>query len=219
MSPTNGAPPNRTTAGIIVVGVMLPLPEGEFDAYLFDCDGTIADSMPIHYQAWQRALEEWGAEFPEELFYAWGGRTPTSVIVDLNARQGLAMPVGLVDERREQIFQELLPTVAAVPEVLEQIEDAYGKVPFAVVSGSSRESVTASLTTLGLLEKFEVMVCAGDYLNGKPDPECFLIAAKLLNVAPERCLVFEDTDFGMQSAAAAGMSAVRVPPPWQRHPH
>ncbi|WP_308206697.1 HAD family hydrolase [Paractinoplanes hotanensis] len=197
---------------------MLPLPEGEFDAYLFDCDGTIADSMPIHYQAWQQALEEWGAEFPEELFYAWGGRTPTSVIADLNARQGLAMPVGVVDERREQIFQELLPTVAAVPGVLEHIEDAYGKVPFAVVSGSSRESVTASLTTLGLLEKFEVMVCAGDYLNGKPDPECFLIAAKLLDVAPKRCLVFEDTDFGMQSAAAAGMSAVRVPPPWQRHP-
>ena len=94
---------------------MLPLPAGEFDAYLFDCDGTIADSMPIHYQAWQLALKEWGAEFPEQLFYAWGGRTPTSVIEDLNAQQGLAMPVDVVDKRREQIFQELLPTVAAVP--------------------------------------------------------------------------------------------------------
>ncbi|MGK5678074.1 HAD family hydrolase [Actinoplanes sp. URMC 104] len=197
---------------------MLPLPEGEFDAYLFDCDGTIADSMPIHYRAWQLALQEWGADFGEELFYAWGGRTPASVIADLNAQQGLAMPVGVVDARREQIFRELLPTVGAVPEVLEHIDDAYGKVPFAVVSGSSRESVTASLTALGLLDRFEVMVCAGDYLNGKPDPECFLTAAKLLNVAPRRCLVFEDTDFGMQSAAAAGMAAVRVPPPWQRHP-
>ncbi|MBL7254295.1 HAD family phosphatase [Actinoplanes sp. LDG1-01] len=198
--------------------MMLPLPEGEFDAYLFDCDGTIADSMPIHYLAWQRALSEYGAKFGEELFYAWGGRTPASVIVDLNEQQGLAMPVDLVNERREQFFQELLPDVQAVPEVLEHILSAYGKLPFAVVSGSSRESVTASLNALGLLDRFDVMVCAGDYLNGKPDPECFLAAAALLGVAPERCVVFEDTDFGMRAAAAAGMAAVRVPPPWQRHP-
>ncbi|MEV4348704.1 HAD family phosphatase [Actinoplanes sp. NPDC049596] len=197
---------------------MLPLPEGEFDAYLFDCDGTIADSMPIHYKAWQQALGEWGADFPEELFYAWGGRTPVAVIETLNAQQGLAMPVELVNERREQVFQELLPSVSAVPEVLEHIQEAYGKVPFAVVSGSSRESVTASLTALGLLDRFDVMVCAGEYLNGKPDPECFLTAAELLGVAPTRCVVFEDAELGLQAAAAAGMAAVRVPPPWQRHP-
>ncbi|XVV17770.1 HAD family hydrolase [Actinoplanes sp. CA-131856] len=195
---------------------MLPLPEGEFDAYLFDCDGTIADSMPLHYVAWQRALAEWGAKFPEETFYAWGGRTPIAVIEALNAEQGLSMPVELVNDRREQIFQELLPGVAAVPEVLEHIEKAYGQVPFAVVSGSSRESVTASLTALGLLDRFDVMVCAGEYLNGKPDPECFLAAAGALGVPPERCVVFEDADLGLQAAAAAGMAAVRVPPPWQR---
>ncbi|WP_349290895.1 HAD family hydrolase [Actinoplanes solisilvae] len=197
---------------------MLPLPEGEFDAYLFDCDGTITDSMPIHYQAWQQVLGEYGVVFGEEQFYAWGGRTPAEVIADLNAMQGLAIPADVVDARREQIFLELLPQVGAVPEVLEHIEAAYGKVPFAVVSGSSRESVTASLDALGIRDRFEVMVCAGDYANGKPDPECFLNAAKLLEVAPERCLVFEDTDFGMRAAAAAGMAAVRVPPPWQRHP-
>jgi HAD superfamily hydrolase (TIGR01509 family) len=198
--------------------VRLPLPEGEFDAYLFDCDGTITDSMPIHFVAWQRALEEYGVVFGEEQFYAWGGRTPAEVIADLNARQGLAIPADVVDRRREQIFLELLPQVGAVPEVLEHIEAAYGKVPFAVVSGSSRESVTASLDALGLRARFEVLVCAGDYVNGKPDPECYLMAAEALGVAPEKCLVFEDTEFGLQSAAAAGMAAVRVPPPWQRHP-
>ena len=194
----------------------MPLPEGEFDAYLFDCDGTIADSMPVHHRAWQRALEPWGATFPEELFYAWGGRPPATVLAELNARQGLSMPVDEVNEQRERFFQELLPEVGAVPEVLEHIVDAYGIVPFAVVSGSARDSVTASLTALGLLDRFDLLVCAGDYVNGKPDPECFLTAAKLLGVAPERCVVFEDTDFGMQAAAGAGMAAVRVPPPWQR---
>ncbi|MBU2666429.1 HAD family phosphatase [Actinoplanes bogorensis] len=196
----------------------MPLPEGEFDAYLFDCDGTIADSMPVHHRAWLRALEPWGATFDEELFYAWGGRPPATVIAELNARQGLAMPVDEVNEQREKYFQELLPEVTAVPEVLEHIQDAYGKVPFAVVSGSARDSVTASLTALGLLDRFDVLVCAGDYVNGKPDPECFLAAAELLDVAPERCVVFEDTDFGVRAATAAGMAVVRVPPPWQRHP-
>ena len=196
----------------------MKLPDGEFDAYLFDCDGTIADSMPVHYEAWRQALGEWGATFAEERFYAWGGRPVADIIADLAAEQGLAMPVAAVAERREEIFQAMLPRIGAVPEVLAHIEDAYGRVPFAVVSGSTRESVTASLTALGLLDRFEVMVCAGDYVNPKPDPECFLTAARLLGVPAARCLVFEDTDFGIRAAEAAGMAAVRVPPPWQRHP-
>ncbi|MGX6607145.1 HAD family hydrolase [Micromonosporaceae bacterium Da 78-11] len=195
---------------------MLPLPDGEFRAYLFDCDGTIADSMPLHYVAWRRALAEWGAEFGEELFYAWGGRPVADIIADLNEQQGLTMPVATVADRREQLFQELLPQISAVPGVLEHIEDGYGKVPFAVVSGSTRESVTASLTALGLLDRFDVLVGAGDYTEPKPDPEAFLLAARLLRVAPEQCVVFEDTDFGVQAAAAAGMAHVRVPPPWVR---
>jgi beta-phosphoglucomutase-like phosphatase (HAD superfamily) len=196
--------------------VKIPRPPGEFRAYLFDCDGTIADSMPLHYTAWTRALGEWGAELPEELFYAWGGRPVADIIADLNAAQGLDMPVETVARRREDAYQTLLPGLTAVPEVLEHIEDAHGRVPFAVVSGSTRESVTASLTTLGLLDRFEVTVCAGDYAKPKPDPEAFLLAADRLGVAPAGCLVFEDTDLGIAAATAAGMASVRVPPPWQR---
>ncbi len=203
--------------GLYPAAVLLPLPSGEFRAYLFDCDGTIADSMPVHYLAWQQALKEWGGVLPEDLFYAWGGRPVVEIIADLNRRQGLAMPVEVVAARREVLFQELLPTISAVPGVLQHINDAYRRIPFAVVSGSTRESVTASLSTLGLLAKFEVLVCAGDYARAKPDPEAFLLAAERLHVAPRSCLVFEDTDLGMQAAAAAaGMAAVRVPPPWER---
>lgn len=194
----------------------LLLPDGDFQAYLFDCDGTIADSMPLHYTAWQQALGEWGAELPEDLFYAWGGRTVADIIVDLNERQGLAMPVEAVARRREDLFQQLLPQVTAVPEVLRHLEEAHGRIPFAVVSGSTRESVTASLTALGLLDRFDALVCAGDYAKPKPDPSAFLLAAELLHVDPARCLVFEDTDLGVAAATAAGMAAVRVPPPWQR---
>ena len=97
-----------------------------------------------------------------------------------------------------------------MPEVLEHIEASHGKIPFAVVSGSTRESVTASLTALKLLDKFNTLVCAGDYQNNKPHPEPFLLAAKTLGIAPQDCLVFEDSDMGIQSATAAGMASVKV---------
>jgi beta-phosphoglucomutase-like phosphatase (HAD superfamily) len=196
--------------------MLLPLPDGPFDAYLFDCDGTITDSMPAHYRAWQTALGEWGAEFDEELFYAWGGRPAVEIVADLNRMQGLAMPPAEVDARRDQLFTAMLPEITGVAGVLEHIEDAYGRVPFAVVSGGTRPAVTASLEALGLLDRFPVLVCAGDYVKAKPDPECFLLAARLLGVAPERCLVFEDTDLGIRAATAAGMASVLVPSPGAR---
>jgi HAD superfamily hydrolase (TIGR01509 family) len=84
------------------------------------------------------------------------------------------------------------------------------------VSGSTRESVTASLDALNILDRFDTLVCAGDYERSKPDPEAFLLAAARLGVPPENCLVFEDTEMGIQAATAAGMASVKIPPPWER---
>ena len=194
----------------------LELPPGVFKAYLFDCDGTVADSMPLHYVAWSRALSEWNCEFSEELFYAWGGMPVAEIISTLNTQHGLHMPVPRVARRKEELYFEILPQLKAVPEVLEHIEASHGRIPFAVVSGSTRDSVTASLQVLKLLDKFDTLVCAGDYRRSKPDPEPFLVAAARLGVAPEHCLVFEDTDMGIQAATAAGMASVKIPQPWER---
>ena len=194
----------------------LKLPEGLFKAYLFDCDGTIADSMPLHFKAWKKTLAEWNCEFEEELFYEWGGMPVAEIISTLNARHGLNMPVENVAHRKEELYFELLPQLKPVPEVLEHIRTEHGRIPFGVVSGSTKESVTASLGTLDLLDRFDTMVCAGDYTKSKPDPEAFLLAAARLGVAPERCLVFEDTYMGIQAAQAAGMASVKVPAPWER---
>lgn len=194
----------------------LKLPHGTFGAYLFDCDGTIVDSMPLHYAAWKKALGEWNCPFDQELFYAWGGRPTTEIIATLNQNHGLKMPVERVAGRKEELYFELLPELKAVPEVLEHIEAQHGRIPFAVVSGSARDSVTASLEKLKLLDRFETLVCAGEYKKSKPDPEAFLLAASKLGVVPEECLVFEDTEMGIQAARAAGMASVKVPPPWER---
>ena len=192
------------------------LPEGEFQAYIFDCDGTIADSMPLHYNAWRNALVPWNCDFTESLFYECAGFSVTEIVRMLNEKHGLKMPVEDVVRRKEEIYFQSLPDLKAVPEVLEHINSSYARIPFAVVSGSTRDSVTASLRSLGLAEKFEILVCAGDYKKGKPDPEPFLLAAARLGVKPQSCLVFEDSEMGIVAARAAGMASVKVPPPWER---
>ena len=194
----------------------LELPARPFRAYLFDCDGTIVDSMPLHYRAWKQALAEWNCDFDEELFYAWGGRPVTEIIAALNQMHGLHMPVDAVARRKEGLYHELLPELKAIPEVVEHIEAKYRRIPLAVVSGSRRSSVVGSLTALHLLDKFEVLVCAEDYTRGKPAPDCFLTAASRLGIDPKDCLVFEDTDMGIEAATAAGMASVRVPMPLER---
>ena len=194
----------------------LEVPEKDFRAYLFDCDGTIVDSMPLHYIAWKKALAEWNCPFEEELFYSWGGRPVREIITALNEMHGLAMPVDSVAKRKESLYFELEDQLKAIPDVIEHIEAKHGHIPLAVVSGSRRTSVLHSLSALGLVEKFDVLVCAEDYARGKPAPDCFLKAAEQLGVAPEDCLVFEDTDMGIEAAKAAGMSWVRVPAPLER---
>jgi HAD superfamily hydrolase (TIGR01509 family) len=194
----------------------LQIPAGDFHAYLFDCDGTIADSMPLHYIAWCKALDEWNCPFDEELFYSWGGRPPVEVIGALNLMRGLQMPVETVAEHKENYYYELLPKLEPIEEVLEHIDAMHRQIPFAVVSGSTRESIANSLSAIGLLDRFDLIVGSEDYARSKPAPDPFLTAANRLGIAPQECLVFEDAEIGIQSAIAAGMAWVRVPSPLER---
>lgn len=194
----------------------LQLPPGRFSAYLFDCDGTIVDSMPLHYIAWTKALAEWNCPFDEQLFYQWGGMPPAQIVAALNKMYGLQMPVEAVAERKENLYYELLPQLKPVPEVLEHINAQFGLIPFAVVSGSSRESIMRSLTAVHLLDRFPILVGSEDYTRSKPAPDAFLVAAARLGVSPKDCLVFEDTEMGIAGATAAGMASVRVPSPLER---
>jgi HAD superfamily hydrolase (TIGR01509 family) len=194
----------------------LAIPAGPFRAYLFDCDGTVVDSMPLHYFAWKQALGEWGCTFDEDLFYSWGGVPPLEIISRLNQMQGLNMPVEAVAARKEGLYYSLLPQLKPVPELLEYINAQQGRIRFGVVSGSTRESIIKSLTTVHLLDRFAVLVGSEDYARGKPAPDAFIVAAARLGVAPKDCLVFEDAEIGIEAATAAGMTSVRVPQPNER---
>jgi HAD superfamily hydrolase (TIGR01509 family) len=191
----------------------MKLPAGDFAAYIFDCDGTLADTMPLHYRAWCGALREHECEFPEALFYELGG-VPTEKIVEiLNERHGHTMPPAETARRKEDLFLAMLSEIGPIEPVVAVVNEVSGRLPMAVASGGHRRVVTRILDALGLLGKFDAVICSEDYTRGKPSPDPFLIAAKRLGVDPAKCLVFEDTPTGEEAARAAGMKWVLVPPP------
>jgi beta-phosphoglucomutase-like phosphatase (HAD superfamily) len=149
----------------------LRIPEGDFHFHLFDGHGTIADSMPLHYIVWKQALAEWSCDFRGKALLRMGGWPVVKIISNLNQARGLTIPAKTVARRKEGLYFELLPQLKTVPKVLEHIEARHGQIPFAVVSGSAPDSVTASLRTLRLLD-FHAVGCADDYKKSKPDPEC-----------------------------------------------
>ncbi len=189
----------------------LELPAGDFRAYLFDLDGTVADSMPAHFIAWTNAVKAHGGTFPEALFYALGGVPPLRVVELLNEKFGYTLDPVSVVAGKEAEYVAGIANIQPIESVLAHVLAKHGQIPLAIVSGSPRDSVERTLDALQLRDRFEVIVAAEDYAKGKPDPEPFLKAATLLGVSPESCLVFEDADAGIESAKAAGMKWVRVP--------
>jgi len=191
----------------------LILPEGNFEAYIFDCDGTLADTMPLHYKAWCAALKDAACNFPEALFYQLGG-TPTEKIVELlNDRCGTSLPPKETALKKEKIYLEMIPQILPIEPVVALVNQYYGSYPMAVASGGHRYVVLQTLNALGIAEKFDAIVGAEDYIHGKPAPDPFLEAARRLSVSPAKCLVFEDARPGIEAAEAAGMQWVLIPPP------
>jgi len=148
----------------------IKLPAGDFEAYIFDCDGTLADTMPLHYQAWLTALKEYACEFPEALFYELGG-VPTDRIVEiLNERHGCSMPVRETATYKDELFIQMIPQTLPIEPVVELVHQFHGVKPLAVASGGTRDIVTRTLEALGILHKFKTVVTVEDYRRGKPAP-------------------------------------------------
>ncbi len=192
----------------------LRIPEGDFAGHIFDCDGTVVDSMPLHYRAWVAALTEHGApfEFTEAYFYASAGIAEADVTRHLNGLHGCDLdPQGVV--RSKQVwFQDHFHELRAIPAVEAIIRQvaALGK-PMAVASGSELCIVEPSLAAVGLRDFFPVIITPEFVQRGKPAPDMFLLAAERMGVAPSECLVYEDGRSGIEAAAAAGMACVYVP--------
>lgn len=179
---------------------------------IFDCDGTIADTMPLHYEAWVAALREHGHDFPEALFYEMAGIPTVRIVEILNERHGYTLPVQAAADRKESLYETLLPRVKAIEPVVYLVNKYAGKLPMAVATGGTRAICTKTLGSLDLLKFFQEIVTADDVQHGKPAPDIFLESARRLGLAPQECLAFEDAELGLQSAKAAGMAVVDIRP-------
>jgi beta-phosphoglucomutase-like phosphatase (HAD superfamily) len=185
---------------------------GHYDALIFDCDGTLVDTMPAHYAAWCIALATVGITFSEERFYALAG-VPTAKIVETLAReQGVscdAFAVGLAKDRCYVARGHHGPAIDVVVAIARREE---GKRKLAVASGNVTDLVMQTLRAAGIDSLFSVVVGADQVAHGKPAPDVFLRAASLLSMPPSRCIVYEDGDPGIEAARAAGMAVVDVRP-------
>ena len=191
----------------------LDIPPGRFSGYIFDLDGTLIDTMPLHYRAWDRAMRRAGlpGKLDEELFYSLGG-VPTRRVAELMAgHYGLKIDADKVFSEKEEFFGELQADASLIGPTVEFARSAAATHPMAIASGGPRRIVRRSLEITGLAPLFKVVVTADDVVHGKPAPDMFLMAARLMGVPAGECLVFEDAEPGFQAAAAAGMKVVRVP--------
>jgi HAD superfamily hydrolase (TIGR01509 family) len=191
----------------------LTIPPGDFAGYIFDCDGTLVDTMPLHFRAWGEAMKRAGLqqELSEELFYSLGGMPTRKVAAVLAEHYRLAIDVDRVFHEKEALFLEMQSEMKVIKPVVDFARKLQGHAPLSVASGGPRPVVVKTLELMGIAGLFPVVVTPEDVAHGKPAPDMFLLAAQRMGVAPERCLVFEDAEPGVQAAVAAGMQFVRVP--------
>ena len=180
------------------------------EALIFDCDGTLADTMPAHYVSWQETLAPYGVAFPEERFWALGGWTAEAIVTLLAREQGLLVDPARVAAEKDLSYARHLPDVRPIPEVVRVALAHRGRLPMAVATGGTRSFCEEILRRIGVSGWFDAVVCAEDVPTCKPAPEIFLEAARRMGVAPARCRVYEDTDPGIEAARRAGMSWVDV---------
>jgi len=185
-------------------------PRKTYQALIFDCDGTLTDSMPVHYVAWRRTMDRYGIHFSEERFYAMGGMPSGKIVEVLATEQGRAVDSAVAAHEKEEAFLELIHLLEPIVPVLEVVQAFQGKLPLAVASGGYRSIISQQLQQIGCGGCFDVLVTAEDTTRHKPEPDVFLKAAELLGVPPRECLVYEDSDLGLRAAASAGMDAIDI---------
>lgn len=181
-----------------------------YEALIFDLDGTLADTMPLHYQASQEICNKYGFDFPIDYFYSQAGRPTVDVFVDLIKILKLNVDGKDLAHQKEKLFIQLLPTVKPLQKVYEVALAYYGKKPMAIGSGGDRKAVELTLETIKSTHLFKAIVSANDVTKHKPHPDTFLRCAEIMGVNPNNCVVFEDGSPGIVAAKAAGMGVIDV---------
>lgn len=177
---------------------------------IFDCDGTLANTMPLHWRAWSLVTQRHGLHFPEERFYSLGGVPSRDILRMLAAEQGRSLDHIAVAHEKEEAYLPLMTQVEPIHAVVEIAKAHHGKIPMAVASGGTQRIICQVLEHLQIRYLFAAVVTSEMVKDQKPAPDIFLEAARQIGVAPKFCRAYEDTDLGLTAIRAAGMEAVDV---------
>ncbi|HEY6166926.1 MAG TPA: HAD-IA family hydrolase [Verrucomicrobiae bacterium] len=179
-------------------------------ALIFDCDGTLADTMPLHWRAWQLVTERHGIQFGEERFYSLAGVPSRDILKQLAIEQGKSIDPLAVAYEKEEAFLNHLDDVQPIHAVVEIAKAHHGKLPMAVASGGVQKIICLMLERLNIRPMFDAVVTSEFVKHQKPAPDIFLEAARRLGVEPQFCRAYEDADLGLEAIRGAGMEAVDV---------
>jgi beta-phosphoglucomutase family hydrolase len=179
-------------------------------ALIFDLDGTLVDSMPLHYEAWKEVCATKGLAFTEEEFYSLAGVPSDRIFEIINERHGTDFNPKEHSLLKEDTYLRKINKLKPVEPVLALAIANHGKMPMSIGTGSPGDHSWEAVKALGLDKYFDILISKNDVKAGKPDPETFLKCAKAMGMAPEVCQVFEDGDPGLQAARSAGMMATDI---------
>jgi beta-phosphoglucomutase-like phosphatase (HAD superfamily) len=177
---------------------------------VFDCDGTLANTMPLHWRAWSLITQRHNLHFPEDRFYSLGGVPSRDILKMLAEEQGRSLDHIAVAHEKEEVYLPLMGQVAPIHAVVEIARANHGKIPMAVASGGTQKIIGQVLEQLKIRHLFDAVVTSEMVTNQKPAPDIFLEAARRIGVDPKFCRAYEDTDLGLTAIRAAGMDAVDV---------
>ncbi len=189
---------------------MISLVTPQIKGLIFDCDGTLADTLPMHYAAWECTLAELDLPFPEDFFDEFNGVTTVHILELLGERNQVDIDIPRAAELKEALVAERISTCDPIEPVVRVAKHFHGRLPMSVASGGIRLNVDGVIDVIGMNGAFDAVYTASDDLPGKPNPDIFLAAAKRMGVAPETCLVFEDGAMGFEAARRANMPFVDV---------
>lgn len=181
-------------------------------ALIFDVDGTLADTMPIHLESWNKLGKKYGFQYTRQDLDHNAGKSGQEIVQYINEKHDLQLDPDQIALEKQDAFLESLHQVKPIEPVVNLLERYHGKIPIAAGTGGFRKVATETLKYIGVWDKIDTLVGSEDVVHHKPAPDTFLKCAEILGVEPVNCIVFEDADLGFRAAKNAGMHLIDVRP-------
>jgi len=191
-----------------------------YDGFVFDMDGTLVDSMPLHLAGWEKASEIFDFQYSPDWFYNLGGVPSRKIAELIEKEQDIKLDIDAVTKTKSDYFLTVIDRVTPFPAMKALVHALSSHSPMAIGTGSIRKNAETMLQHSGLRQYFQILTTADDVVHHKPNPDTFLLSAAKMDLKPSRCLVFEDTEIGLEAAKNAGMDCVLIvngEPDWNHY--